>query len=83
MDWMIATENPNSEAPVFPKDEPALKAEMVWGLYANGAGKPGPRWGEWGMWAHGLGLTYDQAVQLAQRLGFEGAPIGGDAPATL
>lgn len=71
MDWMIAIENPNSDAPVFegPLDEP------VWGLYSNEV--PGGCFGEWKMTRLADGVEYNYALALARNLGYAGSPIGG------
>lgn len=71
MEWTIAIEDPNSDAPIFdgPLDLP------VWGLYAND--KSGPHWGEWGMTRYADEVTYNDALATARLLGFEGSPIGG------
>jgi hypothetical protein len=56
----------NADGPITdgPKDEP------VWSLYAND--RPGPYWEEWDMTLHGSGLTYRQALLLADELGLYG-----------
>jgi hypothetical protein len=38
---------------------------------------PGEDLDEWGLATYGHGLTYDEAVELAQALGLRGVPIGG------
>jgi hypothetical protein len=84
---MIAMEQSDSDAPLFPADLPEVRDEPWWSLYAqratlsvNGARirADGPAFLEWGMHRYGGDdMTVDEAHQLAADLGFRGSPIGG------
>ena len=72
MDLLICLDdNGNSEGPEFdgPEDQP------VWSLYAEDPDE-GEFFEEWSMKRLGTGLTYQQALNLADRLGLDGRVIG-------
>lgn len=69
MDILICLDdNGNMDGPVTdgPKDAP------IWSLYARDGRSYGVCWGEWGMSMYGSGLTYQQALDLADARGLHG-----------
>jgi hypothetical protein len=61
-------DNGNADGPVTdgPEDQP------VWSLYADDKPGQGTHWEEWDMTLYGSGLTYQQALGLADELGLYG-----------
>lgn len=87
MDWMIAMEDPNSDAPILPSDDRFWKLRNLpyWGLCSqqetlrfHGTEMRGePCYEELGMFRFTSGQTYDEALRAASIAGLEGSPIGG------